>query len=454
MANPPLMPMANSRDAPRFSSDPSGFDSFFEDVEELATRASLSDADKIKWAIRYARTEGDSWKHVECLLDPANPPTYALFKTQVLQCYPHISATRRYTSGDLLQLVNQTRGYRDMTRDDFGDYYRRFLTYTNYLISKGRYTERERNVAYLRGLPQPFRSRILQRLSVKQVDVQPDDGYQFKDIHEAALFVFNSGSGGEALDEEPVVPKVEPKDQGSVGELIQAVSELARVFSANVNVSRPRSPRPSEPYPAPGGAIQNAPPRTQNQGCMFCSADGHYVRECTIASQYIQQKKVIRNEEGKLTLPDGNYLPHYIRGRNMRERIDNYWSGKEGPENPVETHFLESRDECVFTIDINPTKTYRSNYPMEDDAVFEAQRLQIEIDALREAQVLALEKAKKLQFDGVEIMKRNGPPKPGSPIPPPPARPNVYARPPTRQPTSPATVMPATPPDVTRKPRT
>jgi len=309
-------------------------------------------------------------------------PTYALFKTQVLQCYLHISATHCYMSGDLLQLVNQTRGYRDMTHNNFGDYYQQFLTYTNYLISKGHYTERECNVAYLRSLPQLFHLWILQQLSVKQVNVQPDDGYRFRDIHKAALFVFNSSNGGEALNEDPVIPKVEPKDQGSVGEFIQAVSKLACVFSTNVNVSCPCSPHPSEPYPAPGGAIQNTPLWTQNQGCMFCSTDGHYIHECTIVSQYIQQKKVIHDKEGKLTLPNGNYLPHYIRGQNMCERINNYWSGKAGPENPVETHFLESRDECVFTININPTKTYCSNYPMEDDAVFKAQHLQMEIDAL------------------------------------------------------------------------
>ena len=338
------MPMANSRDAPRFASDPSGFDSFFEDVEELAQRSNLSDADKIKWAIRYARSEGDSWKHVECLSSAQNPPAYDLFKSQVLQCYPHISATRRYTRRQLDDLVTETSTYRDMTRDDFGDYYRRFLTYTTYLISKTRLTDRERNNLYLAGLPQPVRSRVLQRLAIKQPDVQPDDGYEFKDLHEAALFIFNSGNGGAIRDSRDTDSRVksEPTDQGAVGELVRAVSELTRVFSANVNISRPRSPRPlSESYPTPGGVAQNNPPRTQ--GCVFCSADGHYVRECPTATQYIQQKKIIRNEEGKLTFPDGNYLPHYIKGRNMREQINNYWFGKEEPAEPVETHFLESQ---------------------------------------------------------------------------------------------------------------
>ena len=36
------MPLTNGRDAPRFASDATGFDSFFQDVADLATRASLS----------------------------------------------------------------------------------------------------------------------------------------------------------------------------------------------------------------------------------------------------------------------------------------------------------------------------------------------------------------------------------------------------------------------------
>ena len=55
------MPLSNSRDAPRFASDPFSFDAFFEDVSELATRAGLSAADTIKWALRYAGAEADSW---------------------------------------------------------------------------------------------------------------------------------------------------------------------------------------------------------------------------------------------------------------------------------------------------------------------------------------------------------------------------------------------------------
>ena len=75
--------MARSRNAPQFSSDPSGFDAFFQDVEELATRANISEAQKIKWAIRYAGSEADAWKYVPCMVDLAGAPTFEQFRSDV-----------------------------------------------------------------------------------------------------------------------------------------------------------------------------------------------------------------------------------------------------------------------------------------------------------------------------------------------------------------------------------
>jgi hypothetical protein len=75
---------------------------------------------------------------------------------------------------------------------------------------------------------------------------------------------------------------------------------------------------------------------------VFCSSTNHLVRECPFAVQYIQQKEIICDDTGRIALPDGNYVPQGIPGKNLRERVDNYWFGKEGPlPETVATHFLE-----------------------------------------------------------------------------------------------------------------
>ncbi len=458
------MPMAHSRDAPRFSAEASDFDAYFEDVEELATRAGLTAADTIRWAIRYASPWSDAWKHVPCLAATAlNPPTFAEFKADVLQYYPDLNDDRRYTSRDLERLLERSQDYQDMSRTDLGEYYRRFVTLSTYLVDKGRLSERERDAWYLRGFPQPVRVSILNRLSIKKPDVLPEDGYLLRDIHSAAEFVLNAGVRDRRGTAPKVTPKPEPVDQGGIGELIQAMSQLTRIFTANVqgqtSSSSSRVPHSGNVSPAPGGASQNSPRWTQRssqefQGCMFCSSPDHFVKDCPTATQYLRQGKIIRNDEGRLSLPDGRYPSRAIQGRNMRERVDNHWIAegisdeKDYQPETFSTHFLEGPEECIFALDLDPVDEMDRHDPM-----YEAQRLQAQIDSLREAQVLALEKGKKkVRFDGVEIMKRSGPPKPGTPIPrPPPSNPlptvpTIHASaPPRTQTTAPRQDLPATP---------
>ena len=89
-----VMPMAGTREAPVFKPDAMGFNTFFEDVQELAERAGLTEAKKIKWATRYASEHASAWEYVDCMKDPDHPPTFETFVKEVLLCYPHINATR------------------------------------------------------------------------------------------------------------------------------------------------------------------------------------------------------------------------------------------------------------------------------------------------------------------------------------------------------------------------
>ena len=466
------MPLPHSRKAPRFSTTPYGFDNFFSDLEALIARAQIAtDKAKIEWALRYAEEEGDPWNYVPCMITAkatGTNATWNVFKDEVRLCYPHLTSDRRYTVHDLEALIRRTSDLRDMTREDLGDYYRRFLTYSAYLLANRRITESFRNNAYLRGFPDDLREEIAGRLKIKKVDVVPDDGYDFEDIQEAANFVFSAGGV-----KKPVV-KAEPGN-APMSELVQAMSNLTRIFTASLQNQQhqppaqlpappryppqppalPRYPQQPPPLPAPGAVFQQQNPSRwpqpnpdqYPQNCIFCSAPDHYMRNCPVATQYLQQGKVIRNAYGKLTLPDGSFPPRSIPGKNMRERVDN-WYGAQGiqqelPQEPVSTNYLEGLDECVFSIDVTP-QPQTSNLACDATGSFDqVQTLQAQIDSLREAQVLAIRQEGKKQFDGVEIMRRVGPPK-RQPPPPPPVR---------NQPMQPIPANPAPPaPEVTGKP--
>ena len=322
------MPSVNSREAPRFSDDVTGFDSFFNEVKELAgpTRANLSEADKIRWAIRYAGSEAESWKCLECY--GKTTTTFATFRTQVLTCYPQLSADHRYTHNDLNRLLDQFSDLHEMDKGDLGKYLRKFLSITSYLISESRLSDRERDAAFLRGFPQPIRNRILARLAIKKPDVIPGDGYTFMDVQAAALFVLEAGGitppQANIQAQVPII-KSEPAEQGSIGELIQAMSSLTRVFMANTQSQQyaPCQACPPRPaFPTPGGVSQNPTPWWNSppcvnpdsfvQNCLFCSSHEHFVRECLTAAQYLQRGQIMYDEHMKLVLPDSRYPPAYL----------------------------------------------------------------------------------------------------------------------------------------------
>ena len=80
---------------------------------------------------------------------------------------------------------------------------------------------------------------------------------------------------------------------------------------------------------------------------MFCSGCEHYVRECPVAAQYLQQGKIAKNDAGKLVLPDGRYVPRNVPGRNMQERVDKI-SAITGEPHAMETRDVGRVQGCVL----------------------------------------------------------------------------------------------------------
>ena len=56
--------------------------------------------------------------------------------------------------------------------------------------------------------------------------------------------------------------------------------------------------------------------------CNFCGREGHFLGNCKIVEEYIQEGKCRKNSEGRIVLPTGAFLPKAIIGRFMKERFD------------------------------------------------------------------------------------------------------------------------------------
>ena len=455
------MPLTNSKNAPKFGRSFSEFESFFEEVEELGRRAGLDVASKIRWARKYAGMESDSWQYVPCMVHRNGPTDFKEFKEQVMQRYPNLDKNHRYTNDDLYRHIESCTNFVGMTRDDFGDYSRKFTTISEFLISKGRLSARERNILYLRGFPQQVRNQILQRLSIRKSDVLPEEGYELQDVDEAALFVFNAGGHAFAVNSSitnpPSVTIVPPSsnpsiavtsypqpppfvpdpssDSKKIDSLLEAMSSLTRALSVNLQppVQPQRVPQqqlqrfvpqtqnpPAQQYPTqnptnpaplqnptPGG-VQQPPPqawqRPPPRRCAFCGSMDHLVRFCAPADQYVHEGKASRTQNNRLCLPNGQQLPDNLPGYNLREKFEYWWSTQGNRQPTVEANFLEGIDECIFSFDVSssaPAETF-------DDSPDEVAKIEAEIQRLQ-AQAYAFSRSKRQQFDGVDPPRR-GPP--------------------------------------------
>ena len=228
MPNNTYMPMANSREAPQFSSDLNRFKNFFQGVKFLADHCNLSEANHITWAICYASAEGPAWELVPCHhLDTA---TFNKFKEEVTALYPLINKACCYTLGDLDHLVNKTRSMTDISHESFGNFYCSFSIFTQYLISKHHLSTHEQDIHFFHALPDSLKDSVIQRLSIKFSDILPDNSYDLKDMYKASLFTLNSDSSASETSSEscalsplfpPVVPKIEVTEQNTVSGLVQ-----------------------------------------------------------------------------------------------------------------------------------------------------------------------------------------------------------------------------------------
>ena len=439
------MPMPTSRDAPQFSSDPEGFDLFFECVAELGVRANLVNGALIKWAIRYAGSEAGAWRTFPTSSNPNS--TLDEFRADVRSCYPHLRVDRRYTIADLDRLVERTQQSVDMSRDDFGDYFRRFRVIATWLVDNNKLSEQDRSHKYLRGFPQPVRASILRRLEVTQSNVFPSDGYPFTALSEAATFVAESGSL-DFFGKETAPSASSSSANGSVDELVKAVSALTaltQVFASTLQPQVAAQPPRMLYQPAPGGAVQQPPRRApaNNNGaplsCLFCSSLEHFIRECPVANQYLAQAKIIRIPDGRLALPDGTFPSRNIQGANLKEKFDRYWESNgnqttAATRGTVSTNYLQINDEAIFQLAITPEDRGRSSSSpipksssasaeTEEDAHEQVQIMQAQIDSLRDAQVMTIQKAQKMKFDGVEV-----PPKPDYVAKNTESQPTIFAR--------------------------
>lgn len=193
------MPARASHSAPKFTGKGRELRRYFEDVEEACLAAGKSaEQDKIHYARHYADAdEAESWTLIQ-----SAAMTWVEFKDAVAKLYPDTSKKQCYTVADLEDVAMDYRDRGVSSREAVGGYLRQYGMIGEWLLDHQRILQEQFYKIFLGAFEPTLRDTIKICLSVADLAMHPDNGYQMEAIRDATNFIFGATSrSGETKDQ-------------------------------------------------------------------------------------------------------------------------------------------------------------------------------------------------------------------------------------------------------------
>ena len=147
------MPSPGDRSAPRFDGHPLPSKCFFDEMDYLGNACGLSPTEKIQHMLRYLDfCEYEIWRTRRS----ARGFDWDAFKAEITALYPGADEDRKYTVVDLEILVDKQAREPMQSRYQFGDYYRRFVTISDWLLAQHEISMQDWNKLFINGFDQTF----------------------------------------------------------------------------------------------------------------------------------------------------------------------------------------------------------------------------------------------------------------------------------------------------------
>lgn len=342
------MPARGHATAPTFdSSEPRNLRRFFQDLETLFEITGVTDPkQQKKWVTRYVPIkESEFYEEMAEFKDETK--TFEEFRSAIYAAHPGASETRKFSNAEVDQLVESRSRAPITTSSELGEFSRPFYAMTSYLIQQNKMSAFEQSRLFVRGLCNPLRDQVSQRLQLKDPDHHLDEAYELAKVYEAAKFILHVTTAA-SYQVTPAVPQTAvPAENTSI-----KVEDLAPLFrllaqggnnaNAAATANRFLGPPNAGARPAPNyqGMMQGAQGFQQggngfatnalpNGFCHFCGDANHMLRNCPAAETDIREGKCSRNPEGLIVLPTGQFLPRQLPGFDSLTMRDRLKRGKE-----------------------------------------------------------------------------------------------------------------------------
>ncbi|KAF5380618.1 hypothetical protein D9615_004771 [Tricholomella constricta] len=398
MAQPPIiikpMPARGQSSAPTFVPERAReLRRYFSDLNHLFIECNVVDEQEKKThTTRYTDIDtADLWEQLD---EFAVGTTYDDWRKAIMALYPGASEERKYSMADLDYLIRERHRLGIQSNSDLGEYYRQFLSVTQFLVSKNRLSINERDRQFRRAFQSDLWSRIHRRLEILNPNHHPDDPYATETVRAAAEHILhgtNAGQRQEAPSGAP--PQITIAPSGSLTGATKSPStgqplKLEELYE-RINLLEQHIQRLGQDKGGDGGRPNQSP----NDNCHFCGGEGHYIPNCPIHQTYATEGRCRRTDDNKIGLPSGARIPAGTPGRYIKDKLDEWHRRNPGQmatgqlsanANPTESMMLE-------ILQFNDVTDH--DLKIEDRMIV----LERELNTLR---------ARKEVFDGVELISR------------------------------------------------
>ena len=326
MATPFTMPMRNEHAAPTFdSTKPRELSRYFEDLELLMQRADIAtEEEKKKQVLRYVDFNTEQiWKTFPEFIN--NNKTYKEFKDAILIHYPDATGDFVYSIRDMDLLIGERQRLGINSTKDLSDYHLQFVAITTWLISKGQLGDLEQQRAYVRAFQTPLLTAIMNRLQLKKPDHHPNVPHKVEEVYDAARFVLQgyssftqnliAASSSQSPPQSQNYSSPGPAENTSATVKTEDLGSILAGFTKSIidAINNNQSRGTTRQNHSNSGKIE----------CNYCGEE-HFIRDCPHVTTDIQAGKCKRNQDGKVVLSTGAFVPREIVGRFLRDRV-NEW---------------------------------------------------------------------------------------------------------------------------------
>ena len=388
-------PVRGDRRAPQFDgSEPLELERFFEDVDFIASQATWDATVTIRRGYKYyAKADvSDLWDTID-VKDDVNK-----FKTEVRALYPSLKKGQRFAKAEVFKFIETWAEKEIKNRDSLAEYNRESLKRLSYLKKSGEIDDRVARDWYLAGVHKTLRDEIIKRQEA-QGNEHP---YPSSDVYAEALKILTKESPvlWDRIDR-GASSGVPPGGSISVKQEetdLSKVLDTLKSFQIQIDtLSRSAAPR---------SAFTRAPMASPRPiGCNFCSDPHHFIRACPKVLEYLQAGKCARGHDGRITLPNGSYVPNSTPGRNLMERIDNCRASNTSA-NVHAVNIIEEAQTASDTADTAMAFMHETADDTDNELGLEIERMEILLGEVKKK----ANAGRRMKFDGVEIPVKVGPP--------------------------------------------